>query len=317
MDEFEIIRRYFTPKKPGKRVLVGVGDDAAVLRPKPGRDLVSAVDTLVAGVHFPRDMSAEDIGFRSVAVSASDIAAMGARPRWMTAAVSIEESAPELLQGIANGIRLAGDKYGIDLIGGDTTHGVETVVSVQITGEVKRGCAITRSGAKKSDAIYVSGYPGDAAAGLAILQSAQAGDRVWERNNHLVRRFANPDARIRLGRAISGIASAAIDVSDGLYADLAKLLEASGVCGVLDVDRIPLSAEILQTFDAADALNFALTGGDDYELCFTANDKSVVEIGEMLDVPVTKIGKVGKGSGLKCRKNGEPFEFEDLGYRHF
>lgn len=317
MDEFEIIRRYFTPGKTGKRVVIGVGDDGAVLRPKPGRDLVSAVDTLVAGVHFPRSMAAEDIGFRSVAVSVSDIAAMGARPRWMTAAVSVEESAPELLEGIANGIGLAGDKYGIDLVGGDTTRGVETVVSVQVTGEVRRGHAITRGGAKKGDAIYVSGYPGDAAAGLAILQSSKAGDRAWKNSNYLIRRFANPDARINLGRGISGIASAAIDVSDGLFADLDKLLGASGVAGVLDVDRIPLSAEILETMDAGDALNFALAGGDDYELCFTSDDGSVVEIGEELGVPVTKIGKVKKGSGIKCRKDGEPFEFEHTGYVHF
>lgn len=317
MDEFEIIRRYFTPKKTAKRVILGVGDDSAVLRPKPGRDLVTAVDTLVAGVHFPRDMSAEDVGFRSVAVSVSDIAAMGARPRWMTAAVSVAESAPELFEGIANGICLAGDRYGIDLVGGDTTHGVETVISVQVTGEVRRGNAITRGGARKGDTIYVSGYPGDAAAGLAIMQSANPGDRVWTNNDYLIRRFANPDARIRLGRRIAGIASAAIDVSDGLFADLAKLLDASGVAAVLDVDRIPLSSEILETMDAGDALNLALTGGDDYELCFTSDDKSVVEIGAELGVPVTRIGKVKKGSGITCRKDGEPFEFEHTGYVHF
>ena len=152
---------------------------------------------------------------------------------------------------------------------------------------------------------------------MSILQSANPGDRVWAKNDYLIRRFANPDARIALGRAIAGVASAAIDLSDGLYADLAKLLEASGVGGVLEVDRVPLSDEILQTMDADDALNFALAGGDDYELCFTSNDKSVVKIGKKLGVPVTRIGKVKKKGGLRCTKDGEAFTFEHPGYRHF
>ena len=235
----------------------------------------------------------------------------------MTASVSVEESAPETLKHIANGICLAGDRYHIDLVGGDTTHGAETVITVQVTGEVKRNNVLTRSGAQTGDYIFVSGYPGDAAAGLSILQSATPGDRVWAKNDYLVRRFANPDARIGLGRAIAGIASAAIDLSDGLYADLAKMLDASGVGGVLDVDRIPLSDEILQTMDGDDALNIALSGGDDYELCFTSSDKSVVRIGKKLGVPVTRIGKVKKKGGLRCTKDGEPFDFEHAGYRHF
>lgn len=317
MDEFDIIRRYFTPGKIGKSVLVGVGDDGAVLRPKADRDLVAVVDTLVAGVHFPACLSPEDIGYRSVVVNASDIAAMGGRPRWMTVALTVDEGEPDWMQEFANGILLAADRYGIELVGGDTTHGGETVVTVQVLGEVKRGKAITRSGAGKGDSIYVSGFPGDAAAGLEILQSAQPGDRLWAKNNYLVRRFANPDARVDLGRALLGKATAAIDLSDGLYADLLKLLDSSGVAGVLDVDRIPLSAEILQTKDRDEALNFALGGGDDYELCFTSGDKSVVELGNELSIPVTRIGKVKKGSGIQCRKNGEPFVYDHPGYRHF
>jgi thiamine-monophosphate kinase len=317
MDEFEIIRRFFTPEKTHKRVIVGVGDDSAILRPKPGRDIVTAVDTLVAGVHFPRSMAAEDIGFRAVAVSASDIAAMGARPRWMTVAVSVGANAAGMLEDIANGIFLAGNRFGIDLVGGDTTHGSETVVSVQITGEVKRDMAITRSGAQAGDTIYISGYLGDAAAGLAMLDRSKPDERVRDRDDHLIRRFANPDPRIRLGRCLSGVASAAIDISDGLFADLAKLLDASRVGGVLDVDRIPLSPEILEMMGESDALNLALTGGDDYELCFTSNDETVVLAGRQLGVPVTKIGNVTKGGGLTCQKDGETFEFDHSGYVHF
>jgi thiamine-monophosphate kinase len=317
MDEFEIIDRYFTPRKTGKRVIVGVGDDGAILRPKKNRDLVCVVDSLVSGVHFPDCLSPEDVGFRSVAVNVSDVAAMGGKPRWMTVALTSDEGDPEWLEALANGIRLAGDHYGIDLVGGDITHGKETVIAVQIIGDVERDQAITRSGAKKGDSIFVSGFPGDAAAGLSILQSSKSGGQVWARNDYLVRRFANPDIRVDLGRAIAGTASAAIDLSDGLIADLAKLLEASGVSGVIDVDRIPLSPELQETMSGEDALNFALGGGDDYELCFTASDKSVIGIGEELGIPVTKIGKVKKGGGLSCRKDGEPFEFDSAGYRHF
>ncbi len=317
MDEFEIIRRYFTPLKTGRRVIIGVGDDGAVLRPKGKRDLVAVVDTLITGVHFPDCLTAEDIGYRSVAVNASDIAAMGGRPRWMTVAMTIDEAGPAWLQALANGILLAGEKYGIELVGGDTTRGSPTVVSVQIIGDVRRGKAITRDGAQKGDGIYVTGYVGDAAAGLSILQSSHPSDRLWARNEYLIHRFANPDARVDFGRAMAGKVTAAIDVSDGLYADLCKLLDASGVAGVLDVDRIPLSAELLETMEASDALNFALGGGDDYELCFTSSDKSVIDIGAKLGIPVTRIGKVKKGSGLSCRKDGEPFGYQHPGYRHF
>jgi thiamine-monophosphate kinase len=317
MDEFEIIRRYFTPRKTGKRVIVGVGDDGAVLRPRKKHDLIAVVDTLVEGVHYPLGMSAEDIGYRAVAVNVSDIAAMGGKPRWMTVSLTTDVGAPDWLEALANGLQLAGDRYGVDLVGGDMTRGSETVISVQLIGDVKRGQALTRSGAKKGDSIYVSGYPGDAAAGLSILQSAGPGNRMWARNDYLVRRFANPDIRLKLGRAIAVTASAAIDVSDGLYADLDKLLCASGVSGDIDVDRIPLSAELLQTVSRDEALEFALGGGDDYELCFTSGDKSVVEMGASLGIPVTKIGKVRKGSGLRCTKDGEPFPFDSAGYRHF
>lgn len=317
MDEFEIIRRYFTPKKTGKRVIVGVGDDGAILRPKKGRDLIIVVDTLVAGVHFPPGLAAEDIGYRAVAVNVSDIAAMGGRPRWMTVSLTLAEGDPDWLSGFANGIRLAGDRYGIDLVGGDTTHGSETVVTVQVTGDVKKGRAITRDGAKKGDSIYVSGCVGDAAAGLSILESSQPGSRVWAENDHLIRRFANPDARVKLGRAIAGRASAAIDLSDGLYADLEKLLTASHVSGTIELEDLPLSDELSHMLTEGDALQFALEGGDDYELCFTSSDPEIVTIGADLGIPVTRIGKVRKGKGLMCTKGGEPFQFKSAGYQHF
>lgn len=317
MDEFELIRRYFTPQKTSDSVIVGVGDDGAVLRPEPGRDLVAVVDTMVAGVHFPEFLSPEDIGYRAVVVNVSDVAAMGGRPRWMTIALTLDDAEPDWLDSFSNGVRLATDRYGVELVGGDMTHGSETVISVQVTGDVEEGRAIVRTGAQPGDGIYVSGYPGDAAAGLSILQSSQPGGRLWAKTDHLIRRFASPDARVQLGQAIAPYATAAIDLSDGLYADLGKLLQASGVSGEVDVDEIPLSQELLHTVEQSDALGFALSGGDDYELCLTSGDESVIDLGAQVGVPVTRIGTVGKGHGLTCTRGGSPFEYADKGYRHF
>ena len=317
MDEFEIIRRFFTPDKASDSVVAGVGDDGAVLRPEPGRELVVVVDTMVEGVHYPARLSAEDIGYRSVAVNVSDIAAMGGRPRWMTIALTLSDATPDWLSSFSCGVRIAADKYGIELVGGDMTRGSEIVISVQIVGDVEAGRAITRKGASPGDAVYVSGYPGEAAAGLSIIQSTPSAGSLWATAEHLIRRFASPDARVELGQALTPLASAAIDVSDGLFSDLQKLVNASSVSAVVEVSDIPLSKELLETMDESDALRFALAGGDDYELCFTADDDAVIEAGEAIGVPVTKIGQVSDGRGVSCTRHGEPFEFVDDGYRHF
>jgi len=314
LDEFEIIRRYFTPKEKSESVIVGVGDDGAVLRPDPGRDLITVIDSLVAGVHFPDKLYPEDVGYRAVAVNVSDIAAMGGRPRWMTLALTLDKNKRGWEEDFASGIAIAADTYGIDLVGGDLTHGSETVVSVQITGDVEPGLAITRNGANPGDAIYVSGTPGDASLGLSIIQSNPTLDDPLYT---LIRRFTRPDARIELGQTIAPHASAAIDVSDGLFSDLEKMLTASGVSGRIELDDIHLSTELMNTLAEEDRLNFALGGGDDYELCFTSAQEEFFESGEIAGVRVTKIGQVGKGSGLSCAKGGDPFEYHDDGYRHF
>jgi thiamine-monophosphate kinase len=314
LDEFEIIRRYFTPEEKSDSVIVGVGDDGAVLRPEQGRDLINVVDSLVSGVHFPENLRPEDVGYRAVAVNVSDIAAMGGIPRWMTLALTLDKDYRGWVEDFACGIALAADTYGIDLVGGDLTHGSETVISVQITGDVEPDLAITRSGAKPGDAIYVSGTPGDASLGLSIIQSNPILD---DQLNTLIRRFCRPDARVELGQAIAPHASAAIDVSDGLFSDLEKMLAASGVSGCIELNDIHLSIELTNTLAEEDRLKFVLGGGDDYELCFTAADEGLFESGEIAGVCVTKIGQVGTGSGLSCTKGGDPFEYQDDGYRHF
>jgi thiamine-monophosphate kinase len=317
VDEFEIIRRLFVPETKSASVIVGVGDDGAVLRPKPGYDLVTVVDTMVAGVHFPAYLRAEDVGYRSVAVNLSDIAAMGGDPKWMTLALTIHKAESEWLEGFARGLFSAATAHGVELVGGDTTSGSEIVVSVQITGEVAADRIITRSGARAGDAIYVSGTIGDASLGLARLQLPHEDAARSSDDNFLIRRFARPDARIAVGQAIASEATAAIDLSDGLYADLEKLLQASGVGGRIEVNDIPLSAALRAAADSAAVLHLALAGGDDYELCFTAPSAAFDGKSEIAGVPVTRIGQVTAGGQLSCTLAGNEYQYHHSGYRHF
>ena len=314
MDEFEIIRRCFSRAPSDESVLIGVGDDGAVMRPAPGRDLVSVVDTCVAGVHFPASLDPADIGYRAVAVNVSDIAAMGARPRWMTMALTLDAADNAWLDGFARGVFEAGARFGTELVGGDITHGAEKVISIQITGDVTAGKMLTRGGAAAGDDIYVSGTPGDAALGLSIIES---GAPSGEHADYLVRRFTRPSPRLALGQRIADSASAAIDLSDGLFADLDKLLAASGAAGEIDLDTLPRSDAMGAMVGSGDALTFALGGGDDYELCFTAADPSIVGIAQEAGTRITRIGGVVEGEGLHCTRGGERYDYESPGYRHF
>lgn len=316
MDEFEIIRRYFERNSSDENIRVGIGDDGAVLVPSADRDLISVVDTLVSGIHFPETLAPEDIGYRAVAVNLSDVAAMGARPRWMTLALTLASSEPVWLEGFARGLFEAADEHQLALVGGDTTRGSETVISVQIIADIDPGKAMTRDGAKQGDAIYVTGTVGDAAAGLSILQSGlPRSDDV----DYLLGRFSRPVARIEVGAAIADFAHAVIDLSDGLYTDLEKLLVASGVAGSIELADIPLSSHLTNLMGEDDALRFALGGGDDYELCFTASvtDDQIIAISESAGVPITRIGHIEEGVGLKCTVNGDAYDYQDTGYRHF
>ncbi len=315
MDEFEIIRRYFARESSGEGIRVGIGDDGAVLIPAHDRDLISVVDTLVSGIHYPETLAPADIGYRAVAVNLSDVAAMGARPRWMTLALTLVNAERAWLDGFARGLFEAADEHALALVGGDTTRGEQTVISVQIIADVDPGKAMLRAGAEEGDAIYVTGTVGDAAAGLSILQSGLPGsDDV----DYLIRQFTRPVARIEAGAAIASIAHAAIDLSDGLYTDLDKLLAASGVAGSLELADIPLSSQLTNLMDEDDALRFALGGGDDYELCFTASaaEDEIAAIRESTGVAITRLGQVLEGSGLKCTRNGDQFDYQDAGYRH-
>ncbi len=305
MDEFELIRRYFDRRDGDSGIMTGIGDDGAVLGLAKGMEQVQVIDTLVEGVHFPVDTDAADIGFRVVAVNLSDVAAMGARPRYMTLALTHPDKGERWIADFARGLFTAADQFGVVLIGGDMTSGESVVATVHMTGEVAAGQALLRSGARVGDTVFVSGTCGDAAGGLELR-------RHGTHDDFLLARFLRPAARVDLGAALVGRAHAVIDVSDGLLGDLRKLLQASGVGAEIHVDRVPISDPLSAHFDAERALRLALTGGDDYELCFAARADDVDDIRD-----VTAIGTITQGNALTCYRDGQVVRFDDSGYRHF
>jgi thiamine-monophosphate kinase len=305
MDEFDLIRRFFDRRRDAAGVAVGIGDDGAVLNPDPANQQVQVIDTLVEGVHFPEDTTPADIAYRAVAVNLSDIAAMGARPRWMTLALTMNDANEQWVEAFAKGLFEAADKFDVALVGGDTTRGAAITVTVTITGEVPPDSALLRSGARPGDAIFVTGTLGDAAAGLSLMQRG-------ELDGELVQRFLRPTPRIDIGTALVGRASAAIDISDGLAGDLSKLLTASGVGGEIHLDKLPLSDALRNCASADQQFEWATCGGDDYELCFTADEAVVTDIDG-----ITRIGRITEGCDLKCMLDGDVVEIDVSGYRHF
>jgi len=304
VDEFELISRYFDRKRDVAGVAVGIGDDGAVLVPTAGKEQIQVVDTLVAGVHFPPSTDPADIAYRAVAVNLSDIAAMGGTPRWMTLALTLNDWSDKWVESFAAGLFSAADNYDVILVGGDTTGGPTMTVTVAVTGEVEPGTALLRSGARPGDTLLVTGTLGDAAAGLSLLQAGETDD-------FLVNRFLRPTPRLEIGKALIGNAHAVIDISDGFLGDLKKLLAASGVGGEVDLDRLPLSNALRAKFSSEEQRCMALTGGDDYELCFAAPKISVENI-----AGITAIGRVSESPGLVCRSHGVVVEVDDSGYRH-
>ena len=307
VDEFGLIDRYFARAQTDDSVRVGIGDDGAVLTPAPGHELVAATDTLIEGVHFPEEVDSHDVGWRAVMVNLSDFAAMGATPRWMTMALSISDANPRWLDGFAAGVFEAAASSDVSLVGGDTTRGKCLVVSLQVIGEVPEGEALLRSGAQPGDTIFVTGNPGDAAAGLDEFDRSD-GSEV------LRRKFLRPVARVGYGERLRNFATAAIDISDGLYGDLGKLLAASRVGGRLFIDRLPVSDALSSRYPRQRQIRFALSGGDDYELCFTGPALGAPEAAEH---PVTAIGTVIEGRGIECIDKDTVVEYSDDGYLHF
>jgi len=319
LGEFELIRRFFSQAGPQRAdVSLGVGDDAALVRVPPGAELVVATDTIVAGVHFPRQSTPQDIGYRALAVNLSDIAAMGATPAWVTLALTLPAADEGWLAGFCEGFFELARRHDVMLIGGDTTSGPLTV-TVQIMGYLPSGTALRRSGAKVGDLIIVSGHTGEAAAGLALLEQRISAAAESSRRQ-LQERFLRPEPRIVLGQALRTVASAAIDISDGLGADLTHILEASTVGARVDLEHLPISAALAATLSAERALELAWAGGDDYELCFTlAPDRAPLLPGVSAGTgcELATIGVIEERAGLRLYHSGVATQIAARGYDHF
>ena len=310
--EFTLIYRYFSALGRGAAVDLSVGDDCAILRLAPGERLAASVDTVVEGVHFPADSFPEDIGYRAVAVAASDLAAVGARPLGMTLALTLPEADEFWLHSFSQGVAAAVSEYELPLVGGDTTRG-PLAVTVQVLGALPADRALLRDGAQSGDAVYVSGTLGAAAAALAFLNG------TWQppaaAGEYLLQRFHRPRARIALGRELlERGATAAIDISDGLLADAGHIARASGVKICIEPDRLPLSPALRTGVTQAgvsreQVLRWALAGGDDYELCFCLPPT------QPAPADCTCIGRVEDGSGLDWG-NDAGIDI-DAGYQHF
>lgn len=314
LGEFELIDRYFSRPSRRRDVLLGVGDDAALLRVPSGQALVAATDTLVEGRHFLAGAPPDSIGHQALAVNLSDLAAMGAEPAWALLSLSLPEARETWLERFATGLYGLASGHGVDIVGGDTVRG-PLVVTITALGFVEPALALKRSGAMPGDFIYVSGWPGEAAAGLAALLRGGAA----ESDDRLVRRYLYSEPRIELGRLLRGRASAAMDVSDGLLGDLAKLCKASGVGARLDLERLPVSSELAARHGPPECESFVLFGGDDYELLFTLPSAAASSLEAELacSLPLRRIGEIEAGVGVRCLRDGSPVQVPGGGYDHF
>ena len=318
--EFALIDKYFA--RPTPSAVLGPGDDCALLQPTPGKQLAVTTDMLVAGTHFLPDTDAKNLGWKALAVNLSDLAAMGAKPRWVTLAGALPAVDEPWIAKFAEGFFACAAEYGVDVVGGDTTKGPLNVC-ITAMGEVEPGHALRRDGAKAGDQIWVSGRPGLASLGLAQLQGRIDLPAPWQRL--CIGALEKPRPRVALGQALVGIASAAIDVSDGLLADLGHIAERSGCAAAVKLVQLPHLPKG-ESYDAVlrkMALECQLTGGDDYELCFTAPFDQHLAIGRIaaeLELPLWCIGEMTEGTAGQVTvfdPDDQPVEFESKGYDHF
>jgi thiamine-monophosphate kinase len=318
--EFDIIRRYF--KKPTSSAILGIGDDAALVAPNSKTELAISTDTLVSGIHFFADTNPYQLGYKSLAVNLSDMAAMGAKPLWSMLSLTLPKilaaESNAWLSDFSKGFLDLAHYHQIELIGGDTTSGPLNI-NVQIIGEVAQGEALRRSGAMLGDEIWVSGHLGDAA--LALCHEKQQVTLEPEEIKQCLPALHTPTARVELGQRLIGLAHSAIDLSDGLMADLEHILAASNKAANVNLAAVPCS-EIMQRYiHQSFAMDCLLTGGDDYELCFTApkiKHKEIDCLSNELSLPLTCIGEISQGEGLIVRDaEGKAITLEKKGYDHF
>jgi thiamine-monophosphate kinase len=320
LSEFELIRRFFTHRAPG--TILGVGDDAALVRARRGAELAVSADMLLEGRHFSADADPRLLGHKALAVNLSDMAAMGAKPRWATLALALPRAEPRWLGAFARGFMALARKHRVDLIGGDTTRG-PLAICVQIIGEVPKGKALRRDGAKAGDDVWVSGQLGGAALALAARKGrirASARER-----RALEERLHAPTPRVALGIALRGIAHSAIDISDGLIADLGHVCERSRVSAAIEWEALPTTPFVRAQAQSDTGAQALLAGGDDYELAFTASPRKrseVLRAAERAHVPVMLIGRIsGRKPGTApvqvLDSVGRPLRIRARGYDHF
>ncbi|MBW3550812.1 MAG: thiamine-phosphate kinase [Proteobacteria bacterium] len=319
MMEFDLIERIRRRVPARTDVVLGIGDDAAIVQVPADRQLVIATDTLNAGVHFPAATAPTDIGWKALAVNLSDLAAMGAQPAWCTLSLSVPHSNAAWLDGFHDGFLEISALHGVALVGGDTTSGPMSIC-VTVHGLVAPGEALRRDAARVGDDVWVSGTLGDAAAALRRLLPGP-GEECAPLPCALRARLDRPTPRVGLGIALAGLANACIDVSDGLLADLGHICSASGVAGVVQLADLPTSPEMRSAYSAGERAVLQATGGDDYELCFTAprsrRDK-IEQLAVHAGTALTRIGHIHAGSGISARSaDGESWLPASAGYQHF
>ncbi|HEY6943170.1 thiamine-phosphate kinase [Dokdonella sp.] len=322
-DLIELIRTRCTVARADVRL--GIGDDAAVLAVPPGHELAVSTDTLVAGVHFPPGTAACDLGWKALAVNLSDLAAMGATPAWSLLALTLPDATREFVDGFIDGYAELAAQHGVALVGGDTTRG-PLAIGVTVLGFVAPGRALRRDGAQPGDVVYVTGTLGDAAAGLRCLDRRDAHAHALfnappDTREALVERLNRPTPRIAAGSALRGVASACIDVSDGLLADLGHIAERSGVGIEIDADALPASSALLALFERDERLVLQATGGDDYELAFCVPPARAGDVQRdlaRLGCGATRIGRVIAGERVRLfDRDGSELVPERSGWDHF
>ncbi|PJK14545.1 thiamine-phosphate kinase [Lysobacteraceae bacterium NML07-0707] len=314
MAEFDLIERIRRRSQTRPDVVLGIGDDAALIAPPAGMQLVVATDTLNHGVHFPPQTHSFDIGWKALAVNLSDLAAMGAQPAWGSLSLSLPEADPDWLDGFIDGFMQLAGEHGLSLIGGDTTRGPLSVC-VSVIGLIAPDQALRRDAAQPGDDVWVSGTLGDAAAALAL----------WQQGHHIPQalrtRLDSPTPRLPLGQTLAGLAHAAVDISDGLLADVGHIAEASAVAIDIELEQLPASAALQALgVEPQTRRHWQASGGDDYELCFTAAPalrETIRSRALACGTAVTRIGRVCAGQGITAMLSGEPVQTIRNGFEHF
>ncbi|WP_144391912.1 thiamine-phosphate kinase [Pleionea sediminis] len=318
LSEFNLIERFFVRDNPQRKdVVLGIGDDCALLNVPEGQSLAVSMDTLVEGVHFLHETAAADVAAKAMAVNLSDLAAMGAEPAWITLSLSIPKIDLGWLQAFSDSLHELLVHYGLQVVGGDTTRGPLSI-TMQVHGFVPENVALRRSGAEAGDVVCVTGTLGDASLGLQVAEHQLAAH--GEYRDSLLDKFYRPQAKVAAGIALRSRATAAIDISDGLVADLGHICKASQVGAVISAEKLPISEAAKKVTNPDRVLECALTGGEDYELCFTIKEDDVSKVRSALEtvgVACYEIGRVTGKSDVRVFKDGEQITLTKSGFDHF